>query len=163
MCVCVPYSYRAHLPWYANFIQKSCDNIMSRSTIPGLNDQVLRRAAHFTFMNCYISVISKNTVHILNFLELSERNVLANTFCFSFEVFDWKSSLCPKYIQNLRNMNLGVDQWKTFTLALKQILAPPNWPHIWSHQLQRVQFLETFPTYFSIKQLCQVLKKERWV
>lgn len=66
---------------------------MSKSTIPGLNDQVLRGAAHFAFMNCYISVISKNTVHILNFLELSERNVLANPFCFSFEVFDWKSKV----------------------------------------------------------------------
>lgn len=66
---------------------------MSRSTIPGLNDRVLRGAAHFIFMNCYIRVISKNTAHILNFLELSERNVLANTFRFSVEVFDWISKI----------------------------------------------------------------------
>lgn len=71
---------------------------MSRSTIPGLNDQVLRGAAHCIFMNCYISVISKNTVPILNFLELSERNVLANTFRFSVEVFDWKSKVT---VQNI--------------------------------------------------------------
>lgn len=71
---------------------------MSRSTIPGLNDRVLRGAAHFVFMNCCISVISKNTVPILNFLELSERNVLANTFRFSVEVFDWKSKVT---VQNI--------------------------------------------------------------
>ena len=105
VCVCILYGYWAHPPRYGNFIQYSCDNIMSRSIIPDLNDQALRGAVHFIFMDCYISAISNKTVHILNLLELSRRNVSFNSLCFSFDVYGLEiKTHCPKYIQNLRNM-----------------------------------------------------------
>lgn len=56
MCVS-PMAIGPYPPWYANFMQYSWDSIMSRSTLPGLNDQVLREAAHFTFMDGCITAI----------------------------------------------------------------------------------------------------------
>lgn len=61
MYVCVrvsPMAIGRYLPWCANIIQYSWDNIMSKSILPGLKDQVLRGAAHFTFLDCCIRVIS---------------------------------------------------------------------------------------------------------
>lgn len=88
---------------------------MTRPTILGLNDQMLRDTAHFIFMECCISAIS-GKLHILSFLELSRRNYLIH-FVLAFRFLIGNQNL-------LCRVHSEVEQCATWGRALKKHKYP---------------------------------------